>query len=32
MEQSISAVAYVLARATQVDGDELVSAPIWLEP
>ncbi|HPY19484.1 MAG TPA: DUF3604 domain-containing protein [Polyangiaceae bacterium] len=32
MEQSISAVAYVLARATQVDGDELLSAPIWLEP
>ena len=26
-----SAVAFVVARATQLDGDQLVAAPIWLE-
>jgi hypothetical protein len=32
LEQGVTGVAYVLARATQVDGDELVSAPVWLGP
>jgi len=28
----VTTLAYVLARAIQLDGDELVSAPIWLTP
>jgi hypothetical protein len=28
----VTAPTYVVARATQVDGDVLVSAPIWVEP
>jgi len=32
LAQGVSGVAYVLARATQVDGDELVSAPVWVGP